>query len=157
MYRLIDRSTWKAHSANFALKLSEKGCGWRSEGGFGWYTQTDMPFRRPVRLLSQAHPRLFRQFLYSTLAIWPRITSHRLGSLQRPLGLFVGRCHRPTRKKSPCKELAVVGRFILRKGTRGHEPYSTWLVGAKNLDQRFCRIMERSISIPIAHKWLKSS
>src|SRR5215217_6860207 len=108
--------------------------------------------------MSSTYPLAFpNSFSRSTLAIWPRITSHRLGSLQRPLGLFVGRCQRPTRKKSLCKELAVVGRFILRRGTRGHKPYSTWLVGAKNLDQRFCRIMERGISIPFAHKWLKSS
>src|SRR5215207_1036203 len=42
--------------------------------------------------------------LSSTLAIWPRIISHRFGALQRPLRLFAGRCKRPTRKKSPCKE-----------------------------------------------------
>src|SRR5215208_1037285 len=39
--------------------------------------------------------------LGSTLAIWPYETPHRVGILQRPLGLFAGRSGRPTRKKSP--------------------------------------------------------
>src|SRR5688500_2761702 len=30
-------------------------------------------------------------------------------------------------------------------------------VGGSNLDQRFCAIRERGISIPFARKWLKSS
>src|SRR5215208_4117897 len=61
--------------------------------------------------------------LGSTLAIWSRITSHRLGSLQRPLGLFVGWSLRATRKKCPCKGLTVVGKFIPRKGAREYKPY----------------------------------
>jgi transposase len=52
----------------------------------------------------------------STLAIWPRITSHRLGSLHRSLGLFAGWSVATTRKKSLCNELAGVGGFILKKG-----------------------------------------
>ena len=93
----------------------------------------------------------------STLAIWPRIRSHRLEALQRHWRLFAGWSLASTRKKSPCKELAAVGKFILRKGARGHKPYSTWSVGGRNLDQRICGIRERGISIPSAHKWLKSS
>jgi len=58
-----------------------------------------------------------------TLAIWSRITSHRLGSLQRPLGLFAGRSHRATHKKFPCTGLTVVGKFIPRKGAREYKPY----------------------------------
>jgi hypothetical protein len=58
-------------------------------------------------------------------------------------------------KQSPCKELAVVGRFILRKGARAHKPFSTCSVGGRNLDQRVCGMRERGISIPFAHKWLR--
>ena len=43
-------------------KLSEKGYRRRSERGFRQYTDTKMPLWRPLRLPSQAHPRLFRQF-----------------------------------------------------------------------------------------------
>jgi hypothetical protein len=60
-------------------------------------------------------------------------------------------------KQSPCKELAVVRRFILRKGARAHKPFSTCSVGGRNLDQRFCGMRERGISIPFAHKWLRST
>jgi hypothetical protein len=60
-------------------------------------------------------------------------------------------------KQSPCKELAVVGRFIVRKGARVHKHFSTCSVGGRNLDQRFCGMMERGISIPFAHKWLRST
>src|ERR687897_278137 len=50
-------------SANFVLKLSEKGRGRRSERGFGRCTETKMPVWRPVRLPSQTPPpRLFSQF-----------------------------------------------------------------------------------------------
>jgi hypothetical protein len=64
----------------------------------------------------QAPLTLFGQSLRSTLAIWPRITSHRLGSLHRSLGLFAGWSVATTRKKSPYNELAGVGGFILKKG-----------------------------------------
>jgi hypothetical protein len=42
------------------------------------------------------------------------------------------------------------------KGAMGHKAYSTWSVGGSNLDQRLCGIRKRGISIPFAHKWLKS-
>jgi hypothetical protein len=60
-------------------------------------------------------------------------------------------------KQSPCNELAVVGRFILRKGARAHKFFSTCSLGGRNLDQRLCAIRERGISIPFAHKWLRST
>jgi hypothetical protein len=49
-------------SENSVMKLSEKGCGRRSEGGFGRCKETKMAFWRHIRLPSQADPRLFRQF-----------------------------------------------------------------------------------------------
>jgi hypothetical protein len=67
--------------------------------------------------------------LSSTLAIWPRITSHRLGSRQRPLGLFAGWSLATTRKKSPCKGLGVGRKVHSEKRARGHKPYPTWSVG----------------------------
>ena len=47
---------------------------------------------------------LYREYLNSTLAIWPCDTPHRLATLQRSLRLFAGRSGRPTRKKSPTRQ-----------------------------------------------------
>jgi hypothetical protein len=58
---------------------------------------------------------IHRHPLTSTLAIWPSNTPHRLGALQRSLGLFSCRSPATTRKKNRPREknLQLLGRNVL--------------------------------------------
>src|SRR5215218_4784763 len=58
---------------------------------------------------------LSRQSLYSTLAIWPYDTPHKVGSLQSPMGLFAGRSPTATRKKSPTENRGCVDSRLSRE------------------------------------------
>ena len=61
--RFIHIGAYSDFPNSFSRNCLKRGCGGRSERGIGRYTETKMPFRRPVRLQSQTHLGLFRQFL----------------------------------------------------------------------------------------------
>jgi hypothetical protein len=93
----------------------------------------------------------------STLAVWSRITSHRLGTLERPSDfLRVARTDRPA-KSPPAKEVQLLEGSFSLKGSKGPQALVNMVASARNLDQRLCGIRQRGISIPFAQKWLKSS
>src|SRR5215217_925764 len=92
----------------------------------------------------------------STLAIWPRITSHRRSI--EALGSFCGSLQQTNPQKVALQRTCSCWKVHSQKGgLRGHKPYLRWSVGGRHLDHRYFGIGVRGISIPFAHKWLKSS
>jgi hypothetical protein len=59
---LIHRSAWKEDSANFALKLSEKGYEQHFERGIGRRKKAKMGRKAPLRCSVMLHRRLLRPF-----------------------------------------------------------------------------------------------
>jgi hypothetical protein len=60
-------------------------------------------------------------------------------------------------EKRTCTSV-LEGTFSEKSGVRrGQKSYSSWSVGGRHFDHRFCGIGVRGISIAFAHKWLKSS
>jgi hypothetical protein len=92
-----------------------------------------------------------------TLAIWSRITSHLLGYLHRPLRTFCGSPARTDPQKVPLQRSCSCWKVHPEKRGNGPQAPLNMVGSGTNLDQCFCGIGERGISIPFPHKWLKSS
>src|SRR3954452_23559613 len=67
LLHLIHRSAWKVNSANFVLKLSEKGFEQRSEHGFGRYSGAKTGRKMPFGCLMRPRPGHLRDFSDSFL------------------------------------------------------------------------------------------
>jgi hypothetical protein len=59
-------------------------------------------------------------------------------------------------KSPPAMNLQLLEGSLAEKRGKGPQVLFNMVGAGKNLDQRFCGTRERAISIPFAHKWLKS-
>ena len=97
----------------------------------------------------------------STLAITPRNVPRRLERSTKALEVFSCRFAATTRKKrSPIKKgPAAQGywhRLFEKVGRGSQKPHIIMVGRGRYLDHRFWRIRLRSVSFPLARKWLKS-